>query len=197
MLPYAKKANIMIFVINHITRKVETGFVKSARDLIGLGENEAIPGGRASVYLANNVLRLKNKKSLTVDKEYGINGNIIGATFYKSRTNESNVECELVFNKGKGFSKLLSMLHFGIDKNIVKKSGNKYCLNDPDVEDIKFSKKEFMEVCEENPKLVYKLYDLCLPKMRKLLNSTNVTLDETDNERVESYVSIMNMIGAA
>lgn len=58
LLPYAKKANIILFIVNHITRKPELGFVKSARDLIGLGEGESIPGGRASIYLANNVIRL-------------------------------------------------------------------------------------------------------------------------------------------
>lgn len=37
MLPYCRKANIIVFVINHITRKISTGFVSSPRDLIGLG----------------------------------------------------------------------------------------------------------------------------------------------------------------
>ena len=31
ILPFAKKANILLFVINHITRKIDTGFIKSAR----------------------------------------------------------------------------------------------------------------------------------------------------------------------
>ena len=42
------------------------------RDLVGLGESESISGGRASLYLANNVIRLKNKGMLKPDKDFGI-----------------------------------------------------------------------------------------------------------------------------
>ena len=58
ILPFAKKANIILIVINQINRKISTGFVPTPRDLVGLGENETLGGGRASLYLANNVLRL-------------------------------------------------------------------------------------------------------------------------------------------
>ena len=38
MLPFCRKANIIVFVINHITRKISTGFVSGPRDLVGLGK---------------------------------------------------------------------------------------------------------------------------------------------------------------
>lgn len=58
ILPFAKKANIILIVINQINRKINTGFISQPRDLVGLGESETLSGGRSSLYLANNVLRL-------------------------------------------------------------------------------------------------------------------------------------------
>ena len=114
------------------------------RDLVGLGENESLSGGRAFLYLSNNTLRLKNKGMLKPDKEYGINGNIISAVYYKSRTNASNVDIELIFDKQNGFSQSLTLLHNAINANIVKKQGNKFII--PGHEDCPFSKKTFCEV---------------------------------------------------
>lgn len=191
ILPFVKKANIILFVINHITRKIQTGFIQGPRDLVGLGDNESLPGGRASIYLANNVLRLKNKGSLKPDKEYGINGHIIDAAFYKSRTNASNVSCELIFDKSNGFSPVLSMLHFGINNDLVKKSGTKYYVLGYD--DVTFTKKNFMTVSAQHPEILEKLYELALPILQTYLG-TDSNSDESEDERNESYIDIMNMI---
>ena len=192
ILPFAKKANILLFVINHITRKIDTGFIKSARDIVGLGDNEAISGGRASLYLANNILRLKNKGQLKPDNDFGINGHIIEATFYKSRTNASNVSCELIFDKSKGFSKVLTMLQFGLNNDIVKKKGNKYYIKG--LEDILFTKKTFLDVAAEKPQLINALYDESLPYLRNYLATGSISLsDETDDERLDSYMNVMSL----
>lgn len=181
ILPYAKKANIILFVINQINRKINTGFVPQARDLVGLGENETIGGGRASLYLANNLLRFKNKGQLKQDKDYGINGHIVEATFYKSRTNASNVPCELIFDKQNGFSPVLTLLHFAFNNNLVIKKGNKYVL--PGHEDDPFSKKTFISTVAKNPRMLNTLYDICLPYSQKfLLLGTNENMDEPDQD---------------
>lgn len=193
ILPFIKKANIILFVINHITRKIQTGFIQGPRDLVGLGDNESLPGGRASIYLANNVLRLKNKGSLKPDKEYGINGHIIDATFYKSRTNASNVSCELIFDKSKGFSPALTMLHFGLNNDLVKKSGTKYYVLG--CEDVTFTKKNFLTVAAMHPEILDKLYELALPIVQTYLGTIdNYDDDESEDSRNDSYISIMNMI---
>ena len=191
ILPFAKKANIILFVINHINRKIETGFVKSARDIVGLGENEAISGGRASIYLANNVLRLKNKGQLKKDKDYGINGHIIEAVFYKSRTNASNVGCELIFDKAEGFSKVLTMLQFGITNDFVKKKGNKYYVVGH--EDILFTKKNFIDTAGEHPELLDAIYELALPFLRGYMGSGEFVGEETEKQRMDSYNDILDL----
>lgn len=192
ILPYAKKANIILLVINQINRKIDIGFVKSARDLVGLGENETISGGRASLYLANNVLRFKNKGQLKPDKEYGINGHIVDATFYKSRTNASNVSCELIFDKQTGFSPALTLLHFAINNNIVKKQGNKFYVKGYD--DIIFTKKNFCEVAAENPIIVNAMYELSLPYFQKYLAIATDNEFNDDESDEDSYRSIMSML---
>ena len=191
ILPYAKKANIILFVINQINRKISTGFISSPRDLVGLGENESIGGGRASLYLANNVLRFKNKGMLKPDKDYKINGNIIDATFYKSRTNASNVSCELIFDKQNGFSPTLSLVHYAINNNIIVKKGNKYMI--PGFENDMFSKSTFCEVAAKNPKMLSALYDLCLPSLQTFLGKDN-DYDAEDENKMDSYMSIMDML---
>lgn len=192
ILPFAKKANIILFVINHINKKIDIGFTKTARDIVGLGDTEAISGGRASIYLANNILRLKNKGQLKSDKDFGINGHIIEAVFYKSRTNASNVGCELIFDKSKGFSKTLTMLQFGLTNNIVKKKGNKYYIDGE--EDVLFTKKTFNEIASENPRIINTLYEKCLPHLRKYLSTGSFdNIDETDDEKLDSYINVMSL----
>lgn len=190
MLPYCRKANILVFMINHITRKIQTGFVQSPRDLVGLGENEAISGGRAALYLANNTLRLKNKGMLKPDKDYHINGLIVEATFYKSRTNASNISCELIFDKNNGFSPALTLLHYAINRNIVIKKGNKYII--PGHENLPFAKYTFCETAANNPILLSTLYDLCLPSLQdEYIGCDNY--DKNDEEQLDSHLSIMSL----
>lgn len=191
ILPYLKKANIILFVINQINRKISTGFVSDPRDLVGLGENETVGGGRASLYLANNVLRFKNKGMLKPDKDYHINGLIVNATFYKSRTNASNVNCELIFDKQTGFSPVLTLLHYGISNNVVKKKGNKYIVDGLD--EFPFSKSGFIDVARSNPIVLNRLYELCLPFAQEMLG-TDEKGPETEAEMADNYNNIMDML---
>lgn len=194
ILPFAKKANILLFVVNHINRKINTGFISAPRDIVGIGENESISGGRASIYLANNILRLKNKGQLKEDKDFGINGYIIEAIFYKSRTSASNVGCELIFDKKKGYSKVLTMLQYGLNNDLVKKKGNKYYIVGE--EDVLFTKKTFLEVAGENPYLINSLYEAVLPHLRKSLEifDVNTSSEENDDERLDSYMNVMSLL---
>lgn len=189
ILPYCRKANILVFIINHITRKIQTGFISAPRDLVGLGENESISGGRSILYLPNNTLRLKNKGMLKPDKDYHINGLIIDASFLKSRTNASNVSCELIFDKKNGFSPALTLLHYAINRNIVVKKGNKYII--PGHDDLPFAKYTFCETAARNPIILNTLYDLCLPKLQE----EYLGFDEvSDDDEIDTYSSIMDML---
>lgn len=194
ILPWAKRANIIFFVISQINRKISTGFVSSARDLTGLGENETISGGRAALYLANNVLRFKNKKSLKVDVEYGINGHIVSAEFYKSRTSATQVPVELIFDKQRGFSKVLTLVHLLIINGIAKKSGNGYYL--PGLDKVPFTKKNVRDVARDSADFCNRLYELSLIECEKLLSYAGpVSSDEDDEELLlASYNNMLELI---
>lgn len=193
ILPFAKKANIILIVINQINRRISTGFIPQARELVGLGDNEALSGGRASLYMANNVLRLKNKGMLKSDKDYGINGHIIEATYLKSRTAASYVPFELIFDKQNGYSPALTLFHLGFTNNFIKKSGNKYYVDG--LQDILFSKKECMKVAHDHPEILNRLYDLSLPIMQSYLGVDTGTGNSTDkDEDKNTYIDIMNSL---
>lgn len=87
-----------------------------------------------------------------------------------------------------GFSKTLTLLHFGINNEIVKKSGNKYYI--PGHEDIPFTKKTFCQVAVNHMELINTLYELSLPYLREYLGSESVDNDEDDN--LQSYIDILS-----
>ena len=193
ILPFAKKANIILLIINQINRKISTGFIPTPRDLTGLGENETLAGGRAALYLANSVIRLKNKGTLKPDKDYGINGHIIDVTFLKSRTSATSVPFELIFDKQNGYSPVLSLLHLLFKEDVVKKKGTKYYL--PGYENILFSKKSFCDEAYSHPELLNALYTLSLPILQKNLavDTGYDGIEDTDTMN-DSYNSTMAML---
>ena len=58
LMPVIKTYNITIFVINHITAKIEINpFSKTQSQIMYLKQDESVPGGTAPIYLANNLLK--------------------------------------------------------------------------------------------------------------------------------------------
>src|SRR5690606_15996824 len=112
-----KKANVGIIAVNHINQDVNTGFLPKANQHMYLSQGESMPGGMASLYLANNIIKLRLIKKYLADKpdtmEYGIPGFLVEAKYIKSRTNASDIPIELVFDHRKGgFSKTLTLFNF-------------------------------------------------------------------------------------
>ena len=103
-----KEANIIFFTINHILEEINMGFIPKAAQISGLKQGERLPGGRAALYLANNMFRVDDTNTLKEDKDYGINGSVVMLTVIKSRTNCTKVSVPLIFNKSEGrFDELL------------------------------------------------------------------------------------------
>lgn len=131
---------------------------------------------------------------LKPDKDFGINGNLIEAVYYKSRTAATNVPFELVFDKQNGFSSALTLLNLLLKEDKCKKAGTKYYLDG--LKDITFSKKNFCETAAEHPELINGLYDLSLPILQKHLSVDTGFGDspESDDDRMDSYMSVMSML---
>lgn len=128
IIPKLKAANIILFVINHITDKIEiNSFVHSKSQVGFLKQNESLPGGKAALYLANNMVRVDDSSSvLKPEKDLGIYGKIVDFTFIKSRTNSSGRTVPMIFNYELGFDDILSLFIFLKSNGAIEMKGA-YC----------------------------------------------------------------------
>lgn len=147
-----KEANIIFFTINHILDEIQMGFIPKAAQISGLKQGERLPGGRAALYLANNMFRTDDSKTLKKDKDYGIDGSIVTLTLIKSRTNATKRAVPLIFNKTEGrFDEILSLFELLKEEGCFSGAGAfQYIESEPD---IKFSAKTFKKSFEESPAL--------------------------------------------
>ena len=147
-----KEANIIFFTINHILDEIQMGFIPKAAQISGLKQGERLPGGKAALYLANNMFRTDDSRTLKKDKDYGIDGSVVTLTLIKSRTNATKRAVPLILNKTEGrFDEILSL--FELLKTEGKFSGAgafQYLDSEPN---IKFAAKNFKEKFEQSPEL--------------------------------------------
>lgn len=145
-----KEANIIFFTINHILEEINMGFMPKAAQISGLKQGERLPGGRAALYLANNMFRVDDTNTLKESDGYGINGSIIQLTIIKSRTNCTKRSVPLIFNKTEGrFDEILSLFHLLKQEGCFSGAGAYLYLED--CPDIKFGMKNFKEIFMSNP----------------------------------------------
>ena len=147
-----RDANIILFSINHINDDPQTGFLPKAAQISGLKQGERLPGGKAALYISNNIFRLDDRTALKESEGYGIAGQIVDITLVKSRTNQNKRSVPLIFNKTMGgFDPILSMFHLLKSEGRVSGAGARlYFESCPD---IKFSMREFKEMVSMNADL--------------------------------------------
>lgn len=166
-----KGANIILFTINHILDDIQMGFLPKPVQVAGLKQGERLPGGKAAIYLANNMFRLDEKSTLKETEGYGINGTVVDVTIVKSRTNATKKSVPLIFDKSKGaFDNILSIYHFLKTEGYIGGAGRSMYLNN--APDIKFSQKGFMEALVNNPELQKAFAQASKECLDKLLSDT-------------------------
>lgn len=166
-----KEANIIFFTVNHITQQISTGFMPPPAMISGLKQDERLPGGRAALYLANNMFRCDDSLTLKADKDYGIDGSIVNVTLIKSRTNTTKKAVPMIFNKTLGkFDSELSMFHLINSDGGFGGAGVRMYI--PGHEDLTFSKKTFKEKLAESPELQEAFAEVAYTTLRKLLSET-------------------------
>ncbi len=149
LVPACKEANIIMFIINHITEKVEINpMMHSKSKTIYLKANETLPRGVTPIYVANNVIRIDDGKKLKVSEGYGVDGAIATFSLVKSRSARANAGTNLIFDQNNGFDPDLSMLQFMKDNEMLNGSGTYYF---GDRSDLKFMQKNFKQKLIENP----------------------------------------------
>lgn len=175
------EANITLIIVNHITQKVEIGPVKTSNSLNYLGQDESIPGGSSAIYMANVLLKLQAGSKLEEEKDFGIKGFYVVATYLKSRTNEAGRKFELVYNQSTGFDTFLTDFHQAKQAKLLRGNGRAYYFDfDPNT---KFTQKNVSELYRTNAEWAKGFDDMISDLYYDFLNDTAV--DGVDVELTE------------
>ena len=139
--PVIKKANIIVFVINHLNAKIDINpMQKTQAQLMYLKSDESMPGGNAPIYLAQTVFKFVTCGKYTDEKD-GFNGFQLRVEFLKSKTNRAGSSCTIVYDMNNGFDYYRTILEFCKEKELVE-GRNPYCYfrSNPN---LKFNTKNF------------------------------------------------------
>jgi len=172
-----KTANIIVLAINHINKRVETGFMPTKNDIPYLKQDETLPGGKAINYDANNIFKLDDKK--IKEESFGFNGKEIVVQMIKSRTNKANMTTPLLLNFDIGFDPYFSLLLLLKDTGRVKAKGAYMQIDD--YADMKFTNKKFTEMLFSNKEFQKVFFDVAKEECRKLLTPTKTLTESVDN----------------
>ena len=186
-----KEVNIIMFTINHIQDDIQMGFLPKPAQVAGLKQGERLPGGRAAIYLANNMFRLDEKSTLKATEGYGIDGTVVDITIVKSRTNATKKSVPLIFDKSNGsFDNILSIYHFMKSQGRIGGAGRSMYLDN--CPDIRFSQKEFKSKLLSDPNLQKAFSELSKEVMDELLSDTKN--QELSEEAANTTVDVNSLI---
>lgn len=189
IIPMLKSANIILFIINHINQKVEINpFSHSRNQLQYLKQGETLPGGNASIYLANNIIRFDDMNKLKEDEGFGIDGALVQVSLMKSRTNKAGKGVPLVFNQSIGFDPDLSLFILLKENEKIHGAGVGYYLES--CKDIKFSQKNFKDKLISNPELKQAFISESMESLKSIVEYE----EEKDIKESDSTENILNLL---
>lgn len=176
VVPLLKAANIILLVINHINEKVEINAFKKTRLQVGyLKEGETLPGGRAIIYLANNIIRFDD--SVIKAKEgLGIDGYLVDVSLVKSRSNKAGKTVTLVFNQNTGYDPDLSLFIMLKQAGAITNAGAYMALGDR-----KFRQKELKELLKTDTEFANAFAEACKPVLFALIQENEDAFHSTNS----------------
>ena len=180
IVPLLKAANIILFVINHITEQVDISmFSKSQGQLSYLKQGERLGGGRAAIYVTNLLIRLDDHSKLKEDEGFGIDGTLVDFTLLKSRTAHAGSKITLVFNYDTGFDPELSLLYFLKTQKLLNGAGAYLYIGDRS--DLKFSQKQFKSKLRESEEFRQIFSEYAATALRTLITDVNEQMSVEDD----------------
>lgn len=183
--PLLKATNIILFVINHITNKVEINqFSHTKSQILYLKPDETSPGGNTPFYLANNIFRLDDGNKLYEGKDLDISGCITRVEMIKSRTNRAGVSTNLVFNQDIGFDPDLSLYLMLKEQGMINGAGAYLYIGDHS--DKKFAQKNFKSKLYEDPDFRNIFIDECITVLHNSLNKQQLEVLEQNRSNAIS-----------
>ena len=185
IVPKLKAANIILFVVNHINDKIEINPFMHTKAQIGyLKQDETLPGGKAALYLANNMIRVDDGAKLKATEGLGVDGKIVDFALVKSRTNSAGRSVPMVFTE-RGFDDILSLFMFLKSTGGIITGASCYLRGH---EDMKFKQKEFKEKLLTDPEFVQAFNEVAKQDLESLLAKP------LDIEVEQSYQNIIDGI---
>lgn len=189
VIPMLKSANIILILINHITTSMSIDiYHKQKAQVSYLKQDEALPGGRTIIYLANNIIRMDDVEKLTAEKEFGINGSIVEFTLIKSRSNRAGQSVKMIFDQDNGFDQELSMFLFLKETGHVKGAGAYLYLEG--LETVKFAQRNFKSKLHSSGELYEVFVNLVMAELDIYINKTQVE----NAEEAQLYSSVSDDI---
>lgn len=183
IIPMLKKANIILFIINHITTKIEINpMMHTKGQLSYLKQGEEVPGGRTVNYLANVFIRFDDGSKLKEGEGFDISGNLVELTLIKSRNSRAGQSTTLVFNQFFGFDPELSLFIMLKNTGHIKGAGAYLYIDDHD--DIKFAQKNFKSTLASSEALQGYFMDAVTEELKK------IPMDVISNETNQNAYSI-------
>lgn len=172
IIPKLKAANIILFTINHITDKIEiNAFTHSKAQISFLKQGETLPGGKAALYLANNMIRVDDGAKLKETDGLGINGKIVDFEIIKSRTNAAGRSVPMVFDFTNGFDDILSLFMFLKSTGAIITGATCYLRGH---EDMKFRQRDFKNKLFNDPEFAKAFNEVARAELETLLGNPEV-----------------------
>ena len=189
IIPKLKAANIILFTINHINDKIEiNAFTHSKAQISFLKQGETLPGGKAALYLANNMIRVDDGAKLKETDGLGINGKIVDFEIIKSRTNAAGRSVPMVFDFTSGFDDILSLFMFLKSTGAIITGATCYLRGH---EDMKFRQRDFKNKLFNDPEFAKAFNEVARAELETLLGNPEV---EEQKNITQPNQSIINSI---
>lgn len=185
-------ANIIVIVINHITDSISMG-VPTKPKFAFLKQGEDLPGGSSAVFLADSQIKLEKSSNLTEDKDYGIKGFKVDATYLKSRSNAAGYNCKLIFDQENGLDNLLTNVEFLRENKLILGSGHGYYIEG--MEDKKFKLKTIREIYSNDEdfrnrfdEYMSNIYEQILSQAAKEVDEQALQIIDVEDEELGIYI---------
>lgn len=193
IIPMLKAANIILFVVNHISESVSINPMQHKKAQTAyLKQDESVGGGRVALYVSNLLIRMDDNTKLKETEGFGIHGIIVEVTILKSRTCAAGRSVNLVFDYDHGFDKELSILVLLKDLGIVNMKGA-YMSFANNEEIGKFTNKNFKEKLKD-PEFSKVFAEQALIGLNSIITKPDNSIFEEDkvDEDVTSQILALN-----
>lgn len=184
IIPLCKELNIIVIFINHINVKIDMSqFAKTQAQTMYLKQDEALPGGNAPIYYANNIFKNIARDKFNKEK-HGFDGFLLQQELIKSRTNKAGQIAELIYDQEIGFDNVRGLLRFAESLKLTTGNNpNRRFINFPEV---KYSSLKFTKQCNERPELRNALFSTVMPYLDEFLSDAS-ELDNTPMSEEEVF----------